>query len=104
MHTRYRREHTKSILYYYSDHQVGSYSIRRYKQSKQTFKTNYVRWDGIAAVGEAEEPGAFDADTLDVDDAQPQQTMTTPELPPQAFVDQHRIDHWPSQVLVRSVQ
>ena len=39
--------------------------------------------------------GHFHADTIDVEDAQPQQTMTTPELPPRAVVEQHRIDHWP---------
>ena len=46
------------------------------------------------AAGEAEESG-FNADTVDVEDAQPQQTMTTPELPPRAVVEEHRIDHWP---------
>jgi len=54
-----------------------------------------VKRDGIVAAGEAEENGTFNADTVDVEDSQPQQTMTTPELPPRAVVEEHRIDHWP---------
>ena len=46
------------------------------------------------AAGEAEENGTFHADNVDVEDSQPQQTMTTPELPPRAVVEEHRIDHW----------
>ena len=58
--------------------------------------------DGVVAAGEAKElvppeqdSGAFDADALDAEDAQPQQGMPTPELPPRAVVEQHRIEHWP---------
>ena len=54
-----------------------------------------LRRDGIVAAGEAEENGTFNADTVDVEDAQPQQTITTPELPPRAIVEEHRIEHWP---------
>ena len=43
---------------------------------------------------EAEESGMFNADTVDVEDAQPQQTTTTPEPPPRAVVEDNRIDHW----------
>ena len=52
--------------------------------------------DGILAAGEAEEcpPGAvFDAE--EIEDVQPQQSLKTPELPPHAVVEAHRIDHWP---------
>ena len=42
-----------------------------------------------------EENGTFHADNIHVEDSQPQQTMITPELPPRAVVEEHRIDHWP---------
>ena len=58
--------------------------------------------DGVVAAGEAkqrvppeQDSGAFNADALDAEDAQPQQGMPTPELPPRAVVDKHCIDHWP---------
>ena len=54
-----------------------------------------VARDGIVATGAAEENGTFNADTIDVEDAQPQQTMTTPKLPPRAVVEHHRFDFWP---------
>ena len=47
------------------------------------------------AAGEAEENGTFHADNVHVEDPQPRQTMTTPEFPPRAVVEEHRIDHWP---------
>ena len=31
----------------------------------------------------------------DAEDAQPQQSMKTPELPSRAMIEEHRIDHWP---------
>ena len=54
--------------------------------------------DGIVAAGETErvqESGEFNAESLDVEDAQPQQVMPTPDLPSRAVVEQHRNDHWP---------
>ena len=51
--------------------------------------------DGIVAAGQAEEKGTLHADNVDVEDSQPQQTMTTPELPPRAIVEGHMIYHCP---------
>ena len=44
--------------------------------------------DGAAMAGEEEE-------IIDVEDVQPLQTLTTPDLPSRAIVEAHRIDHWP---------
>ena len=54
--------------------------------------------DGTIAAGESErvqESIEFNAEPLDVEDAQPQQVMPTPDLPSRAVVEEHRIDHWP---------
>ena len=52
--------------------------------------------DGTLAAGEAEErPSEAVFDVEDVEDVQPQQVLNTPELPPHAVVETHRIDHWP---------
>ena len=63
-----------------------------------------VERDGIVAAGEAEETGTFHADSPDVEDSQPQQTMTTPELPSPAVVEEHGIDHCPPRSWGRRVQ
>ena len=34
-------------------------------------------------------------DTYDVEDVQPLQTLTTPELPSREEIESHRVDHWP---------
>ena len=39
--------------------------------------------------------GELAEDTFDAEDVQPQQTLTTPELPSRAVIEEHRIDHWP---------
>ena len=52
--------------------------------------------DGTLAAGEAEaHPSEAVFDAEDVEDVQPQQVLNTPELPPHAVVETHRIDHWP---------
>ena len=35
------------------------------------------------------------ATEVEVEDAQPQQSLKTPELPSRAMIEEHRIDHWP---------
>ena len=40
---------------------------------------------------EEADPGA----DVDAEDAQPQQSLQTPELPSRAMIEEHRIDHWP---------
>ena len=56
-----------------------------------------VAMDGVVAAGEAEgiRSDEFSAEPLDVEDAQPQKVLPTPELPSRAVVEEHRIDHWP---------
>ena len=39
--------------------------------------------------------GELEGETFDAEDVQPQQTLTTPELPSRAVIEEHRIDHWP---------
>ena len=51
--------------------------------------------DGVIAVGEVEESKEIEAETIDVEDVQPQQIMPTPDLPSRAVIEEHRIDHWP---------
>ena len=59
--------------------------------------------DGTLAAGEAEErPSEAVFDAEDVEDVQPQQVLNTPELPPHAVVETHRIDHWPHALGAKS--
>ena len=51
--------------------------------------------DGMSAAGEVDDSNEVEADADDVEDAQPQQVMPTPDLPSRAVIDEHRIDHWP---------
>ena len=51
--------------------------------------------DGTIAAGEIDESKEIDADADDVEDAQPNQVMPTPDVPPRAVIDEHRIDRWP---------
>ena len=45
--------------------------------------------------GEVEESKEIEAETIDVEDVQPQLTMPTPDLPSRPVIEDHRIDHWP---------
>ena len=59
--------------------------------------------DGTLAAGEAEErPSEAVLDAEDVEDVQAQQVLNTPELPPHAVVEAHRIDHWPPALGAKS--
>ena len=51
--------------------------------------------DGTIAAGEVDESKEIEADADDVEDAQSQQVMPTPDLPSPAVIGEHRIDHWP---------
>ena len=51
--------------------------------------------DGVIVAGEVEESKEIEAESIDVEDAQPQQIMPTPDLPSRAVIDEHCIDHWP---------
>ena len=51
--------------------------------------------DGTIAAWEVDESKEIEAVADDVEDAQPQQVMPTPDLPSRAVIDEHRIDHWP---------
>jgi len=55
--------------------------------------------DGLGADGSLREMlPAEEADPeadVDAEDAQPQQSLRTPELPSRAMIEEHRIDHWP---------
>ena len=39
--------------------------------------------------------GEDDDGVIEAEDVQPQQTMSTPQLPPRAVIENHRIDHCP---------
>ena len=51
--------------------------------------------DGVIVAGEVEESKEIEAETIDIEDVQPQQIMPTPDLPSRAVIEEHRIDHWP---------
>ena len=50
---------------------------------------------GLRDAGEVHESKEIEADADDVEDAQTQQVMPTPDLPSWPVIDEHRIDHWP---------
>ena len=53
------------------------------------------RSDGMIVAGEVEESKEIEAETIDIEDVQPQQIMPTPDLPSRAVIEEHRIDHCP---------
>ena len=49
----------------------------------------------MIVAGEVEESKEIEAETIDIEDVQPQQIMPTPDSPSRTVIEEHRIDHWP---------